>query len=179
MLRKGWRDYDCCPSLYSLGMGAPGHWEDTFTSPEPWHIQSGIQRKGRAARVGTGWACSHQTGQQGGNLTDDLFLSLKLPAGSVAQWTWDLSSSTRDQIQVPCIARRILNHWTTNIISIITILQMTKLSPNHTACKGRDQDRNPGCVTLLLTLVLPGRSLQYFQRKELRGWQQRNRRSRK
>ena len=26
---------------------------------------------------------------------------------------WDLSSSTRDLIHVPCIARLILNHWTT------------------------------------------------------------------
>ena len=26
---------------------------------------------------------------------------------------WDLSSPTRDQIRVPCIGRRILNHWTT------------------------------------------------------------------
>ena len=26
---------------------------------------------------------------------------------------WNLSSSTRDQIRVPCIKRWILNHWTT------------------------------------------------------------------
>ena len=26
---------------------------------------------------------------------------------------WDLSSPSRDQIRVPCIARQILNHWTT------------------------------------------------------------------
>ena len=26
---------------------------------------------------------------------------------------WDLSSPTRDQTQVPCIGRRVLNPWTT------------------------------------------------------------------
>ena len=26
---------------------------------------------------------------------------------------WDLSSPTRDRTGIPCIARRILNHWTT------------------------------------------------------------------
>ena len=26
---------------------------------------------------------------------------------------WDLNSPTRDQIHVPCIARQILNYWTT------------------------------------------------------------------
>ena len=26
---------------------------------------------------------------------------------------WDLSSPTRDQTHIPCIGRRILNHWTT------------------------------------------------------------------
>ena len=26
---------------------------------------------------------------------------------------WDLSSLTRDRTHVPCIGRRILNHWTT------------------------------------------------------------------
>jgi len=26
---------------------------------------------------------------------------------------WDLTSLTRDQIPIPCIARQILNHWTT------------------------------------------------------------------
>ena len=29
------------------------------------------------------------------------------------QVTWDPSSSTRDQTHVPCVARQILNHWTT------------------------------------------------------------------
>ena len=30
--------------------------------------------------------------------------------------TWDLNSLTRDQSHVPCIARRILSHWTTREI---------------------------------------------------------------
>jgi len=29
------------------------------------------------------------------------------------QGIWDLSSPTRDQTSIPCIARQILNHWTT------------------------------------------------------------------
>ena len=28
-------------------------------------------------------------------------------------YMWDLSSLIRDQTHVPCIARQILNHWTT------------------------------------------------------------------
>ena len=31
---------------------------------------------------------------------------------------WDLSSSTRDQTQIPCIGMRILNHWTTSEVLI-------------------------------------------------------------
>ena len=32
---------------------------------------------------------------------------------AVRHGTWDLSSLTRDRTHVPCIGRRILNHWTT------------------------------------------------------------------
>ena len=39
---------------------------------------------------------------------------------------WDLSSPTREQTYVPCIARHILNHWTTRevlrAITVITVL---------------------------------------------------------
>ena len=30
---------------------------------------------------------------------------------------WDLSFLSRDQTQIPCVARRILNHWTTGEVS--------------------------------------------------------------
>ena len=33
---------------------------------------------------------------------------------------WDLSSLTRNWTQVPCIARLILNHWTTRQVSIVS-----------------------------------------------------------
>jgi len=36
--------------------------------------------------------------------------------GLVALWHVDLSSSTRDRTCVPCIARQILNHWTTRVV---------------------------------------------------------------
>ena len=32
---------------------------------------------------------------------------------------WDLSSLTKDQTQVPCIARRVLNLWTARGVLII------------------------------------------------------------
>ena len=40
---------------------------------------------------------------------------------------WDLSSPTRDQTQVPCIARQILNHWVIREVPHINILKL--LSP--------------------------------------------------
>ena len=40
---------------------------------------------------------------------------------------WDLSSPTRDQTQVPCIARQILNHWVIREVPHIHILKL--LSP--------------------------------------------------
>ena len=54
---------------------------------------------------------------------------------------WDLSSPTRGQIHVPCLARQILNHWTTREVPN-EIFQKEKLteraycesgSPNHFA----------------------------------------------
>ena len=49
---------------------------------------------------------------------------------------WDISSPTRDQIQVPCIARRILNHWTTrevpwNVTSVSSLLHSALFWPFH------------------------------------------------
>ena len=35
---------------------------------------------------------------------------------------WDLSSPTRDQTGVPCIARQVLNHWTTREVPSQSIL---------------------------------------------------------
>ena len=31
---------------------------------------------------------------------------------------WNLSSLTKDQIHIPCIARQILNHWTTREVPL-------------------------------------------------------------
>ena len=35
---------------------------------------------------------------------------------------WDLSYPTRDRTRIPCIARQILNHWTTREVPILIIL---------------------------------------------------------
>jgi len=40
---------------------------------------------------------------------------------------WGLSSPTRDQTQVPCIARQILNHWVIREVPHINLLKL--LSP--------------------------------------------------
>ena len=49
-------------------------------------------------------------------------LSLWCSALVALSCMWDPSSLTRDQNQVPCIARQILNHWTTREVPRITIL---------------------------------------------------------
>ena len=41
---------------------------------------------------------------------------------------WDLSSLTRAQTQVPCIARKILNHWTTRKVPPPILLFSTKMA---------------------------------------------------
>ena len=49
-----------------------------------------------------------------------------LQHGSQAQLPgglWDLSFQTRDQTHIPCIARQILNHWTTREVPLHTILR--------------------------------------------------------
>ena len=35
---------------------------------------------------------------------------------------WDLSSPARDQTRIPCIARQILNHWTTREVPCYLLL---------------------------------------------------------
>ena len=39
---------------------------------------------------------------------------------SLLRGTWDLRSPTRDQTHAPCVARQILNHWTTREIPQIS-----------------------------------------------------------
>ena len=39
------------------------------------------------------------------------------------QGTWDLSSSARDRTLIPCIARRILNHWATREVPFLFIVK--------------------------------------------------------
>ena len=36
---------------------------------------------------------------------------------------WDLSSQTGDQTGIPCIARQILNHWTTREVPHLPLLR--------------------------------------------------------
>ena len=38
---------------------------------------------------------------------------------------WDLSSLTRDKTHIPCIGRRILNHWTTREIPVYLVFKET------------------------------------------------------
>ena len=40
---------------------------------------------------------------------------------------WDLSSPTRDRTRVPCIGRRILNHWTTREVPLCVFLDINSL----------------------------------------------------
>ena len=42
-------------------------------------------------------------------------------AGLIAE-TWDLSFPTRERTRVPCIARQILNHWTTREVPVSVFL---------------------------------------------------------
>ena len=44
-------------------------------------------------------------------------------ARGLAPRLWDLSSPTRDRTHVPCIGRRILNHWTTREVPLIRLLR--------------------------------------------------------
>ena len=44
-----------------------------------------------------------------------------LHSGLAAPSRWDLSSQIMDRTHVPCIARQILNHWTTKEVPIIDI----------------------------------------------------------
>ena len=51
---------------------------------------------------------------------------------------WDLSSQTRDQTCIPCIARQILNHRPTREVpcvkSIIKLLQYSTIIANRVSC---------------------------------------------
>ena len=50
---------------------------------------------------------------------DSLVVVCGLCAGLAAPWHVDNSSLTRDQTHVPCIARQILNHWTTREVPMV------------------------------------------------------------
>ena len=41
----------------------------------------------------------------------------------------EITSPTRDRTWVPCIARRILNHWTTRKVSVDTIMKLVRQHP--------------------------------------------------
>jgi len=41
---------------------------------------------------------------------------------------WDLSSLARDQTQVPCVARKDLNHWTTREAHVLHFLLVSSAS---------------------------------------------------
>ena len=47
--------------------------------------------------------------------------------GSKASCSKDLSSQNRDRTRVPCIGRRILNHWTTREVPFLMFLKIISL----------------------------------------------------
>ena len=54
--------------------------------------------------------------------------SLVAACGLFPPGMWDLSSLTRVQTQVPCIAGKILNHWTTRKVPSPILLFPTKMT---------------------------------------------------
>ena len=56
------------------------------------------------------------------SLIVELRLSSCSTGAQLLQGMWDLSSPTRDQTPVPCIAGWILNHWTTREVPVYPFL---------------------------------------------------------
>ena len=67
--------------------------------------------------------------------------------------TWDLSSPTRDWTCVPCIARHILNHWTTREVPPVTFLCGIQNRWRAVLVEGGRKDRD---------VAIPGRGFGGF-----------------
>ena len=72
---------------------------------------------------------------------------------------WDLSSPTRDRTCVPCIGRRILNHWTTREVPAEALYSMTTLLTtqyDNSESGHFDKDLSLGVLLQVLALLFRG-----------------------